>query len=200
MKYIYREIGDRIKTERKKRYTSQDNFIVALKEKGAPIGRNTLSKIENYEIDDIKLSVLLAMCELFECDMSYLLGDSPYSTKEKRTAGRLLGLSPQALDGLITLGIRSKCGIMHLLEKHSEELENLLYVLSLLIPMYGNSLLIYSNENGKKELTIKPQRYTEYIAGIKELETTVREIIETKINYNDYLGLDIPPELLPKKQ
>lgn len=199
MKYNYREIGDRIRTERKKKYRNQDDFLEALKEKNVSIGRNTLSRIECGEVHDIKFSVLLAMCELFECDICFLLGDSPYNTKEKRTAGKLLGLSPQELDGLISLGIQSKSGVKLLLEKHSKSLKSMLDILSWLPASYGNSLMVYTDpRTGKEELVNKIN--FEYSAGIFNIENCIKEIVEKEIDYKAYLGLDIPPELLPKKQ
>ena len=76
MKYNFCEIGERIRQMRKKKFSNQDAFIEELREKyKVPIGRNKVSAIENGEQGQFTLPFLLACCDIFDCDMGYLLGE-----------------------------------------------------------------------------------------------------------------------------
>ena len=198
-----------MKTSGKNRTVFQERFNTLIKNstkydrvgvaKKLGVSVDTINKYMRSGAKIPPLDIVSKIAKLFGVDCGYLLGDCDYKTREIEATAVLLGLSEQAVDGLIKLGIQHKDGIKLLLEKHSAELEDVLYVLSLLITIYGQSLIVYKKD-GKKELINKPQAYTEYKSGINELEYDIREIIEKKINYKDYLGIDIPPELLPKKQ
>lgn len=67
------EIGHRIRAERLATGWSQDELISRLKAQGAPLSRGTLSKIENGGVMGFDLNLLVALCNLFNCDMGYLL-------------------------------------------------------------------------------------------------------------------------------
>ena len=75
MRYNFKEIGERIRTLRKSRKWSQDDFVDQLKEKYLPITRKTISRIEQGDENKFTLPFLLAACEVFSCDMGYLLGE-----------------------------------------------------------------------------------------------------------------------------
>ena len=76
MKYNFCEIGERIRQMRKKKFSNQEAFIEELREKyKVPIGRNKVSAIENGEQGQFTLPFLLACCNIFNCDMGYLLGE-----------------------------------------------------------------------------------------------------------------------------
>lgn len=75
MKYNMVDVGQRIKEERLKNgYKRQDDLCDELH-----IGRNTLSAWENGKAN-IELGDLIKLCELFNCEVGYLLCeyDTPY--------------------------------------------------------------------------------------------------------------------------
>lgn len=70
MEYNFKVIGQRIKELRNANKWSQDNLIERLH-----ISRNTLSAVENGRQDKFTLDILLSCCDVFGCDMGYLLGE-----------------------------------------------------------------------------------------------------------------------------
>lgn len=99
MKYNYVEIGERIRKERLKNGWSQDVFIEKLSDYGAKIGRNTLSNIESGidKAKNLKLNVLVAMSELFDCEIGYLLGEYNQKTKEEQIITNEINLSHKSI-------------------------------------------------------------------------------------------------------
>ena len=73
MKYEMRLVGERIRNTRNQKGYSQDDLLDALSQKDVKLGRNTLSDIENGVMKKLRLDVLCALCELFDCEMGYLL-------------------------------------------------------------------------------------------------------------------------------
>lgn len=75
MKYSYECIGKRIATERKNYcHWGQDELLLKLSEKyGIGMSRNTLSAIENGKYFHYDTDLLFALCELFDCELGYLL-------------------------------------------------------------------------------------------------------------------------------
>ena len=74
--YKPKEIGARIHDERRAQKLSQEDLICLLQFKNAGIGRNSLSNIENgveESIARLSLSTLIALSEIFDCDLGYLL-------------------------------------------------------------------------------------------------------------------------------
>ena len=63
---------------------TQDDLLDYLKRQGAPLSRGTLSKIENGSILGFDLNLLIALCNLFDCDMGYLLCE--YDERHRVTA------------------------------------------------------------------------------------------------------------------
>ena len=75
MEYNYYDIGNRIRSEREKKRWTQDDLIERLAASGIHIGRNTLSSIENGNIEKTRGNYRLipVLCKLFDCDAGYLL-------------------------------------------------------------------------------------------------------------------------------
>ena len=100
MEYDFVEIGERIRTMRKKRFSNQDDFISALGDDGLPIGRNKLSAIENGEQSQFTLPFLLACCKMFNCDMGHLLGEYDCKTRDIQFIHDETGLSEESISFL----------------------------------------------------------------------------------------------------
>ena len=107
LKYNYIEIGNRIRSERNKLKLSQENLIHAIKSKGKPTcGRNILSGLENGDesaFNGISLDKMLALCEEFNCSLSYLLGEYSCKNYDTEFIHQTIGLSEDAVTYLIDI-------------------------------------------------------------------------------------------------
>ena len=91
------EIGERIRTERKKLDLTQDGFAEKI-----DIGsRQTIAQWENG-VALPPLSKLLCMCDLFGCEIGYLLCDYDCKTRTATDIQKETGLSEAAIKELIT--------------------------------------------------------------------------------------------------
>ena len=98
MEYNFPAIGQRIKGLRKERGWSQDQLIDVLQDK-VPIGRNTLSSIENGNAKHFELSLLTALCEVFDCEMGYILCEyDNCKTRDLQFVHDMTGLSEGSIE------------------------------------------------------------------------------------------------------
>lgn len=99
MKYNYELIGKRIATERKEYcHFDQNELLLKLSEKyGIGMSRNTLSAIENGKYYHYDTDLLYALCELFDCELGYLLCE--YNEKHRIVADikEITGLEPDVI-------------------------------------------------------------------------------------------------------
>lgn len=74
MEYNFEKIGKRIRDERKGKKWTQEKLMEKLNPY-CPLGRNTLSDIENGTCSNISLTLFSTLCkeEFFDCDIGYLL-------------------------------------------------------------------------------------------------------------------------------
>lgn len=103
MLYSWHIIGDRIRKNRKEKELSQEQLAEYLEQITTnPIKRQTVARWENGNPIK-KIEQLTALCEIFDCDMSYLLCEC--DTKHIRTQdiSSSTGLSEKAIDTLISL-------------------------------------------------------------------------------------------------
>lgn len=97
MQYDLTELGKRIQKTRKELKISQKQLAERIHRK-----REFISNIENGKSEPT-LSDLFGMCELFQCELGYLLGDPEYKNKTRATTDfcRATGLSEKAVNKLI---------------------------------------------------------------------------------------------------
>lgn len=104
MEYIFEKIGKRIKEERKKKNWTQKKMIEKLNPY-YPLGRNTLSDIENGTCPNISLNLFSILCkeEFFNCDIGYLLCE--YNEKQHIAADikESTGLDPDAINVILNM-------------------------------------------------------------------------------------------------
>lgn len=105
MKYNFYNIGNRITQERKLLGLSQSKIIEKLKDEyGVKIGRNNYSKIENGEQfeDHFSLGLLFALCDMFNCEVGYLLCEAGYEQKTRRNTDihAVTGLNKESVAAL----------------------------------------------------------------------------------------------------
>lgn len=103
-KYNYFEIGERIRKEREKLNLSQEDLLDSIRSKGKPcFGRNTLSKIENGDqsaFNAISIAKLTALCEEFQCSISYLMGEYNFRNYDSKFICEQTGLSEESIERL----------------------------------------------------------------------------------------------------
>ncbi len=103
-KYNYIEIGNRIRSERKKMGVSQAELLDNIKDKGKPTcSRNILSQLENGDetaFNGISMEKMIALCEEFDCSLSYLLGEYSCKNYDNEFIHDKTGLTDDAIDVL----------------------------------------------------------------------------------------------------
>lgn len=125
MKYNLSVLGERIFEERNKlrredgKPFSQEDLINALDDIGVHVGRNTISGLESGSKDandmEIKLSQIIGLCTVFQCDIGYLLGGDEYETSKtaaekvvventglSHTAARVLMAEKREIDKIVS--------------------------------------------------------------------------------------------------
>ncbi len=114
--YNIQRIGERIRKERKAAGFSQQGLCEAINEKGIPIDRQKLGEIENGKTGKFDFDILAALCDLFDCEMGYLLCDPGYEnkTREKTDFAKLTGLSLTAIQRLTQITyLHDEKGVAH---------------------------------------------------------------------------------------
>lgn len=95
MKYDKKIIGERIKTLRVENGHSQKELCLLVNR-----GRDIISKWENGR-ELPSLSILLQICEYYNCELGYILGEYNCKTRIKSDIQKETGLSETALDILM---------------------------------------------------------------------------------------------------
>ena len=132
------EFGVRVKAERKRCNYSQEAFIEELANRGVRISRNRLSGIENGKREDFDLEMWIAICDIFKCDMGYLLGEYEETTRNKAFLCQQTGLSEKALDFLLPHSGDLSIGVLNLLlEEYHSSGASFLNVLSSIYNYYN---------------------------------------------------------------
>lgn len=101
MKYDNKIIGERIKSLRIENGHSQKELCAIVNR-----GRDIISKWENgREIPS--LSILLKICDVYNCELGYILGEYSCKTQEKTDIQNKTGLCESAIDSL--MDSKDKC-------------------------------------------------------------------------------------------
>lgn len=126
-RYDWVKIGNRIREERQKMDMSQRDLINRMRNRDAGIGKavlinlergtydknerftiNVLSDLENgVPVKGLAIRQLTALCDIFQCDIGYLLCEYDEKTWGKRDIAAYTGLSEEAVDvlhGLYSIG------------------------------------------------------------------------------------------------
>lgn len=108
MEYDSTLIGKRISQERKKKELSQDKFLALLNDNyGYPMSRNTLSKIEQGKSSHFDCELFLIMCDIFDCEMGYLLGEYDCKTGRDTDITKETGLNSESITKLNSILARN---------------------------------------------------------------------------------------------
>ena len=105
LKYDEKVIGKIIRTEREKRNLTQANLGKRINVTG--------KQISNYEKGELfpPMSALLSLCEEFDCELGYLLGEEEYADGSKimTKVTELTGLNKETIDLLHSAGLKVNC-------------------------------------------------------------------------------------------
>lgn len=122
MLYSWHIIGERIRENRKEKGLSQEQLAEYLEQITTnPTKRQTVAGWENGKPIK-KIEQLTALCEIFECDIAYLLCECDSKRIVSQQVAPALGLSEKALDNLITANKKQNpyvCILSALLEDES---------------------------------------------------------------------------------
>lgn len=114
-------IGSIIKRERNELNDTLESFAPKV-----GISRQTLSRWENGQGTGPTVNDLLRMCELFNCDFGYLVGEYPCKRRQATDIQAEIGLLEESIETLRVLSPRSKRLLNDLL-KNPSELEGIAY-------------------------------------------------------------------------
>ena len=107
MNYNWKEVGKRIRSERKRLSYTQSDLIELINRSDST--RQLIGKWENGKAIPT-LNDLINLCKLFDCELGYLLCEKEYSckTREITDIQKATGLSEKAIKTLLKLKIENK--------------------------------------------------------------------------------------------
>ena len=95
--------GDLIRKERKAITSSREKFcLMALKEWEIDISPESLKKWETGNVQEISINNLIKLCNIFDCELDYLLGQQEYKKKAVADICTATGLSEKSVDILVS--------------------------------------------------------------------------------------------------
>ena len=156
MIYNFKKIGNRLRTERKKAGFKNMESL------GEHIGasRQTIAKWESGK-ELPPLEVLCTMCDLYKCELGYLLCEYDYKTRKKTDIALETGLGQEAIDSLRYLKSLSnafpgsqddKYCVINLILQDSHQKDSLSSLLNMLVGFCQfsakNNFLYTADSNG----------------------------------------------------
>lgn len=137
MLYSWYIIGERIRINRKEKGLSQEQLSEHLEKiTNHPTKRQTVAGWESGKPIK-KLEQLTALCEIFDCDMSYLLCECDSKRIVSQQVAPALGITEKALDNLITAN-KSQNPYVHILSALLEDESILQYISKCTTADYGH--------------------------------------------------------------
>ena len=117
--YNWNEIGERIRFERKKKNMSMDALAESI-----GTSRQTIARWERGEGVEVTLNMLLRLCNIFECDIGYLLCEYDCKTRVITDLQEETGLSVLAATNLEVVANAPLDGPMNedVLDSHRDNL------------------------------------------------------------------------------
>jgi len=195
----YRDVGERINELRMERDYSMEELAELL-----DVSRQTLSKWINQG-KTFELENALKLCDVLGCDMDYLIygnDSNGYKDKKKQIAGELLGLSPEAIDNLISMDVAYKNNVRSsfhyvsyrptqifnkLLSDHSAKLIDFTaYLCELINGWHVVNMYSFINKHYGKYSDVSTRlAEKEYYAILYEFQTKISQFIE-KIDHDTF--------------
>ena len=207
MKYVYDyiKIGERIRDERKQNNLTQDELIDLLRDKQIPVGRNTLSAMENGIKEKFSFKVLYGLADIFQCQIGYLLREYDCRTQSNADISEATGLSDNAINTLKKVSENRdkyrKYNLLHLIDTLNlimdEPMAFMLFIDHIgdyIDNKYTIPLHFDNNLNDYTESISAPPKMTLIDASVKEKE---KYIVLGALNHNSdsseqYIHRQIP--------
>ncbi len=137
MSYSWHIIGERIRANRKEKRLSQEQLAEYLERiTTKPTKRQTIAGWENGKPVK-KIEQLTALCEIFDCDMAYLLCECDSKRIVSQQVAPALGITEKALDNLITAQ-KAKNSYVRILSELLEDESILQYIAKCSTADYGH--------------------------------------------------------------
>ena len=165
VKYDCKKIGKRIKNERKKLGFTQSEFAEKL-----GYGVNSRQSIAKWESGEKMpdLNLLLNMCDMFGCELGYLLCEFDCKTRTATDIKKETGLSEKSIEKLHNFNLSAPMfmNILNYIIEHDsfEDLLRAMYIYTSEIESIGKPLL---SENAQQELAhyfgCRPGTVTDYL-------------------------------------
>ena len=96
--YNWKKIGERVRLEREKRGLTMEAMADRI-----GTSRQTVSRWERGDGVEITLNMLLRMCDIFECELGYMLCEYDCKTREATDICKATGLSEAAVAHIISM-------------------------------------------------------------------------------------------------
>lgn len=131
----YDEISNRIRKYRVAQGLSQERMLEELRDRGTPMGRNTLSGLENGKEEAFRSASLVQLaeiCEILGCSIGHLLGEYECRDYRAQVVQEETGLREGAIGSLRVLKEENNTTAFADLVSLALESENIAYSLSLL--------------------------------------------------------------------
>ncbi len=187
MKYSKEEIGNIIKKERLKLNWSQETLGKELKQKSGA------KQISTYEQGTIPpLNVMLKLCDIFNCELGYLLGEDDYTSGNKLDTAieDKLGLTRETIDALHHItGNDKKC------LRYGRESDDYIRILNNILSSNAFACLIDTIYDLDNEISAEKKIWNDLIK--KHGKETFDKSLEYYHSKTDYLD-DECAEELPK--
>lgn len=107
------EAGWRIRFLRNVHGIKQKELLEMIHERGVPCKINRLSAMENGDEDQFSLKVLLALCDIFGCEIGYLLCDYDERSKSIHDLCAAVGFSEESIEKIMRFLQYQKFDISH---------------------------------------------------------------------------------------
>lgn len=160
MFYSWHMIGERIRNNRKEKNLTQEKIAEYLEQITlTPIKRQTIAGWENGKPIK-KLEQLTALCEIFDCDISYLLCECDTKHINTQSISHSTGLSKNAIDTLIDLNQQNPV-YLDIISKLLENKSLLYQIFSCCLANYNSVFNIQYDElfsSTRKITTIFPDK------------------------------------------
>jgi transcriptional regulator with XRE-family HTH domain len=155
-------VRKRLREEREKRYSTQEDLKTALEDRGFYYSPTSISGMENPKTSALpRLDVLWELAELYGVSIDYLVGHSDHTSQEIEDIGKPLGLSEKSVIALLFLSGNDYQGILkkhygkdlkYIDAKDRKDLSENLEVINLVLEALFDDIEISRNNdvNGKR--------------------------------------------------
>ncbi len=171
--YNWCKIGERVYTERKKNKKSQLELSGEI-----GLARQTLSKLERGECVNIGLDTLLKLCNIFNCEIGYLLCEYDCKTRAATDIVKETGLSEKSI-AILNRFSSDKQNAFH--KERAKFISSLIEDEKLFPEVYRHIIEIYNIQDNIKTVNVDCSD-TQYFVDRVDLEKFIIFELQTILN------------------